>query len=288
MAQARAAILSIQSQVAYGHVGNSAAVLPLQRLGFDVFPLNTVQLAHHPGYGAWCGHKLLPEQLDEILGGLEQRGALARCVAVLSGYLGDPGMAGVVARAVEAVRGARLEAPYLCDPVIGDDGPGVFVGAGVPEAIQGRLVPLADIVVPNRFELAHLTGLRIASLQDALAAAAELRTRGPRLVVATGLDLPERPGELAVLADATDRSYLVSTPQLPLAIGGGAGDAFSALFLGHYLIAADLCASLERAVAAMFALIERTVAAGAEELELVAAQDEFVASSTPFCAERLR
>jgi pyridoxine kinase len=288
MAKARAAVLSIQSQVAYGHVGNSAAVLPLQRLGFDVFPLNTTQLAHHPGYGAWRGHKLEPEQLGEILGGLEQRGVLGRCAAVLSGYLGDPRMADVVARAVEAVRGARPEAPYLCDPVIGDDDPGVFVSAGVPEALRERLVPLADIVVPNRFELAHLTGRPVQSLEDALSATDELRARGPRLVVATGLTLPDRPGELAVLADMAHEAWLVSTPQLPLAIGGGTGDAFSALFLGHYLTTAELRAGLERAVAAMFALVERTCAAGAEELELVAAQDELIAPGSRFPAVRLR
>lgn len=288
MAQARGAILSIQSQVAYGHVGNSAAVLPLQRLGFDVFPLNTVQLAHHPGYGAWRGHKLRPEQLDEILGGLVERGVLARCAAVLSGYLGDPGVAAVVARAVEAVRGARPQAPYLCDPVIGDDAPGVFVSAGVPEAIRERLVPLADMVVPNRFELAHLTGRRVETLEDALVAAAELRARGPRLVVVTGLSLPDRPGELAVLAETSGEAWLASTPELPLAIGGGTGDAFSALFLGHYLTTADLCAGLERAVAAMFALVERTSAARAEELELVAAQDELINPRRRFAAVRLR
>jgi pyridoxine kinase len=288
MAEARGAVLSIQSQVAYGHVGNCAAVLPLQRLGFDVFPLNTVQLAHHPGYGAWRGHKLRPEQLDEILGGLEERGVLNRCAAVLSGYLGDPDMAEVVARAVGAVRAARPDAPYLCDPVIGDDDPGVFVSAGVPEAIRERLVPLADMVVPNRFELAHLTGRRIKSLKDALAAAAELRARGPRLVVVTGLSLPDRPGELAVLADMADEAWLVSTPQLPLAIGGGTGDAFSALFLGHYLTTAELRAGLERAVAAMFALVERTSAAGAEELELVAAQNELIDPARRFPAARLR
>ena len=288
MAPTRGAILSIQSQVAYGHVGNSAAVLPLQRLGFDVFPLNTVQLAHHPGYGAWRGHKLRPEQLHEILGGLEERGVLDRCAAVLSGYLGDPGMADVVARAIQAVRGVRPDAPYLCDPVIGDDEPGVFVSAGVPEAIGRHLVPLADIVVPNRFELAHLTGCSVRSLQHALAAAAELRTRGPRLVVVTGLSLPERPGELAVLADGVDQSWLVATPQLPLAIGGGTGDAFSALFLGHYLRAAELRTGLERAVAAMFALVERTAAAGAEELELVAAQEDYAVPRDLFPAERVR
>jgi pyridoxine kinase len=288
MVQPRAAILSIQSQVAYGHVGNSAAVLPLQRLGYDVFALNTVQLAHHPGHGAWRGHKLHPDQLIEILSGLEARGVLGRCAAVLSGYLGDPAMADVVARAVDAVRSARPDAAYICDPVIGDDEPGVFVSAGVPEAIGNRLIPLADIVLPNRFELAHLTGHSIGALGDALAAAAELRARGPRLVIVTGLWLPERPDELAVLADSADETWLVATPRLPLATSAGAGDAFSALFLGHHLVAGELRAGLERAVAAMFALVERTCAVGAEELELVAAQDELVDPERRFAAVRLR
>jgi pyridoxine kinase len=288
MSEPRDAILSIQSQVAYGHVGNSAAALPLQRLGFDVFPLNTVQLAHHPGYGAWRGHRLRPEQLGEILRGLEERGVLGRCAAALSGYLGDPGMAEVVARAVAAVRRARADALYLCDPVIGDDAPGVFVSAGVPEAIRERLVPLADIVLPNRFELAQLVGRSIEALDEVRAAAAELRARGPRLVVVTGLNLRERPDEVAVFADTAAESWLIATPQLPLSIGGGTGDAFSALFLGHYLRAGELRAGLERAVAAMFALVERTSAAGAEELELVAAQDDLVAPPPRFPAVRLR
>ena len=288
MARARGAILSIQSQVAYGHVGNSAAVLPLQRLGFDVFPLNTVQLAHHPGYGAWRGHKLAPEQLGEILGGLDERGVLRRCAAVLSGYLGDAAVVDVVRRAVAAVRAARSDAVYLCDPVIGDDGPGVFVSEGVPEAIGGRLVPLADIAVPNRFELAHLTGRSIRSLEDTLAAAAALRAQGPRLVVATGLVLSDRPDELAVLAATAEEAWLVATPHLPLAIGGGTGDAFAALFLGHYLGAPDLGAALEDAVAAMFALVARTSAEAAEELCLVGAQDEMIAPARRFAALRLR
>lgn len=286
MAGPRDAILSIQSQVAYGHVGNSAAVLPLQRLGFDVIPVNTVQLAHHPGYGTWRGHKVRPEQIEEILNGLQERGVLARCVAVLSGYLGDPAVAAVVGRAVAAVRAACPGALYLCDPVIGDDGPGVFVGDGVPEAIRDLLVPLADLVVPNRFELGHLTGRRIETLDDAREAAAAIRARGPRLVVVTGLDLPDRQGELAVLAATADEAWLVTTPRLPLALGGGTGDAFAAIFLGHCLAAGDLRTGLERAVAATFALLERT--GNGEELALVAAQDELVAPTRIFAAERLR
>jgi pyridoxine kinase len=283
----RGAILSIQSQVAYGHVGNSAAMLPLQRLGFDVYPLNTVQLAHHPGYGAWRGHKVQPEQLEEILAGLEERGVLARCVAVQNGYLGDPGIAAVVGRAVAAVRRAHPGAVYLCDPVIGDHGPGVFVGAGVPEALAEHLIPLADIATPNAFELVHLTGRPVDSIAAALAAAAALRGRGPRLVVVTGLRLADRPDELGVVATTAEEAWLVTTPELPLPVGGGTGDAFSALFLGHYLRVEDLRRSLEDAVAAMFALVDRTFREKAEELCLVAAQDAMVAPARRFPAVRI-
>jgi pyridoxine kinase len=288
MTRPQDAVLSIQSAVAYGHVGNSAAVLPLQRLGFDVFPVNTVLLAHHPGHGrGWRGHKVTPAQIDEILTGLEERGALPRCAAVLSGYLGEAAVAECVLRAVARTRVARPDALYLCDPVIGDDHSGVFVAAGIPEAIRNRLLPVADIVTPNRFELAHLSGRAVESLDNMLAAAADLRARGPRLVVATGLTLPDQPERLAVLADKASETWLVTTPRHPVNLGG-TGDAFSALFLGHHLSTGDLRLALERAVAAIYALVERTHASGADELRLVAAQDELLAPEHLFPAMRLR
>ena len=280
------AVLSIQSQVAYGHVGNSAATLPLQRLSFDVMPVNTVQLAHHPGHGSWCGHKLEPAQIARILDGVIRRGALGHCVAALSGYLGDAGVGAVVLDAVVALRAARPDAIYLCDPVIGDDGPGVFVSEGIPELMRDRLVPAADIVTPNRFELAFLAERTVATLADARQAAATLRARGPRLVVATSLALPDDPDRLAVLADDRDGSWLIATPRLPVSIGG-TGDAFSALFLGHYLRTGDPRQALERAVSAMFALVEHTLARGADELRLVAAQDDFDPATPRFRAQRL-
>jgi pyridoxine kinase len=282
------AVLSIQSAVASGHVGNSAAVLPLQRLGFDVFPVYTVLLAHHPGQGrGWRGHKLAPAQIAEILNGLEDHGALARCTAVLSGYFGAPEVADLILRAVEAVRAARPDALYLCDPVIGDDHTGVFVAPGVAEAIQGRLLPAADIVTPNRFELAHLSGRPVDSLDDAQAAAAAVRATGPRLVVATGLELAEAPGAIGLLADSADASWLVTTPRLP-GLVHGTGDLFSALFLGHYLRTRDAKAALELATTAILAVVERTHAAGADELQLVLAQNELVTPTTRFPARRLR
>jgi pyridoxine kinase len=279
------AVLSIQSEVAYGHVGNSAATLPLQRLGFEVIPINTVQLAHHPGHGSWCGHKVEPERIAAIVEGVVQRGALRQCRAMISGYLGDAAVGRVVLDALAALRAARPDALYLCDPVIGDDGAGVFVSAGIPDVMRDRLLPAADIVTPNRFELAWLTSQPVASLADARRAAASLRALGPRLVVVTGLGLPDDPG-LTVLADSAEAAWRITTPRLPIA-PGGAGDAFSALFLGHYLRAADLRLALERATSAMFDLVERTQASGADELRLVAAQDAFDPASPRFRAQRL-
>ena len=279
------AVLSIQSQVAYGHVGNSAATLPLQRLGFEVIAINTVQLAHHPGHGSWHGYKVEPERIAQIVEGVARRGALGRCSAVLSGYLGDAAVADIVLDAVAALRAARPDALYLCDPVIGDDGPGVFVSAGIPELMRDALVPAADIVTPNRFELAFLASQPVTTLAEARQAAARLRARGPRLVVATGLSLEGDPG-LTVLADGADGAWLITTPRLPIA-PGGTGDAFSALFLGHYLRTGAARQALEHAISAMFDLVERTRASGADELCLVAAQDGFDPATPRFRAQRL-
>jgi pyridoxine kinase len=279
------AVLSIQSQVAWGHVGNSAATLPLQRLGFEVVAINTVQLAHHPGHGSWRGHKVEPERIAQILEGVVERGALARCRALISGYLGDAAVGAIVLDGVAALRAARPDALYLCDPVIGDDGPGVFVSAGIPELIRDVLVPAADIVTPNRFELAFLASQPVTTLAQARDATAQLRVRGPRLVVATGLSLADDPG-LMVLADQAEGAWLITTPRLAIA-PGGTGDAFSALFLGHYLRTGDTGLALERAVSAMFELVERTQASGADELRLVAAQDAFDPPTPRFRAQRL-
>jgi pyridoxine kinase len=215
------------------------------------------------------------------------RGGLERCVALLSGYLGDAAVGPIVLDALAALRATRPDALYLCDPVIGDDGPGVFVDAGIPELIRDRLVPVADVVTPNRFELAFLSGRPVASLDDARHAARALLVQGPALVVVTGLALDDG---LCVLAEGREGAWQVTTPNLASRAGGhlgGTGDAFCALFLGHFLRAGVAGTALERAVSAMFALVERTLAGGADELCLVAAQDGFDPASPRFRAQRL-
>jgi pyridoxine kinase len=282
----RDGILSLQSAVAYGHVGNSAAVFPLQRLGFEVWPVNTVLFSNHTGYGAWRGRLVDLAWVEEIVEGIADRGAIPRTRAVLSGYLGDPSLGEAVLRTVARVRAERPDMLYTCDPVMGDEGRGFFVRPGIPEFFRERAVPAADIVTPNQFELAWLAATAIASLDDALAAAAKVRATGPKIVVGTSLLLGGE-DELGILADSEAASRIIWTPRLPVTLNG-TGDAFTALFLGNWLKTGDLALTLENAVAAMYALVEATHEAGSRELELIAAQDQLVAPQRRFTAQRVR
>jgi len=284
-------ILSIQSWVAYGHVGNASAMFPLQRLGAEVWAVNTVQFSNHTGYGAWTGQVFEGAAVRDLVDGIAARGVLPSCGAVLSGYMGDPGIGGAILDAVARVRAANPDALYCCDPVIGDHGRGVYVRPGIPELMRDRAVPAADILTPNQFELEHLTGQRIATLAGARQAVAQLRSMmapgGPRIVLATSLRTDDTPPDAVdMLAAEADGAHLLRTPLLPLDVNG-AGDAAAALFLFHYLRTRQAQAALEAAGSAVHGLLRRTADAGSREILIVAAQDEFVSPSVWFRAQRL-
>lgn len=280
-------VLSIQSWVAFGHVGNAAAVFPMQRLGVEVWALNTVQFSNHTGYGKWRGQVFSGEHVRELVGGIEERGVLATCSGVLSGYMGDAGIGEAILDAVGRVRRANPQALYCCDPVIGDVGRGVFVRPGIPELLRERALPAADIITPNAFELAWLTGAPVETLADAAAACDALHARGPKVILVTSLEPKGAdPGSIALLASDRGRRFLLTTPRLPLSMNG-AGDAIAALFLVHYARSADARLALENATASIFGLLRRTQEAGSRELLVVAAQDEFVAPTTRFVAQAI-
>src|SRR3954451_7571416 len=180
-------IMSIQSSVAFGHVGNSAAVFPLQRLGHEVWPVLTVHFSNHTGYGEWRGPLLDPADVREVIAGIEDRGVLGQCDAVLSGYQGDPAVGAVILEAVEKVKAANPAALYCCDPVMGDVGRGMFVRPGIPEYLRDTVVPRADIVPPTQFELESLAGRGTDTLDDLLAAVDVVRATGPRHVLVTSV-----------------------------------------------------------------------------------------------------
>src|SRR6185312_1829478 len=281
-------ILSIQSWVSYGHVGNASAVFPLQRLGAEVWSINTVQFSNHTGYGAWTGQVYTGEQVRALVDGIAARDVLSHCDAVLSGYMGDASIGEAILHAAARVRAENPAAVYCCDPVIGDTDEGVYVREGIEAFLRDHALPQADIATPNRFELERLTGLRCDTLSDAKAAvtrlAATLRPDGLRCVLLTSLDTEETPGDhLDLLVGEGGQFHLLRTPRLPVSVNG-AGDAIAALFLFHRLRTGSAVAALEAAGSSVHGLLKRTAEAGSREILTVAAQDEFVAPTTRFVA----
>jgi pyridoxine kinase len=280
-------VLSIQSWVAYGHVGNAAALFPLQRLGIEVWAVNTVQFSNHTGYGAWRGRVYDAAHIAELIDGIAERGVLGACDAVLSGYMGDAALGAAILDAVARVKAANKRALYCCDPVIGDVGRGVFVRPGIAEFMRDRALPEADLATPNHFELEQLTGRTIASLDEALDAVAVLRARGPKTVLVTSLRRREAAAsEIEMLAVGDAGAWLVATPLLPISPDGG-GDTVAALFLAHTLRGLPSDAALGETASSIFGLLEATHRAGTPELQLVAAQDEFVRPSRRFAARKV-
>jgi len=280
-------ILSIQSHVAYGHVGNSAAVFALQRLGCEVWPVHTVQFSNHTGYGGWKGEVFPAGMIDDVVAGIADRGVLGSCDGVLSGYVGSLETGAAILNAVGKVRAANPDAAYCCDPVIGNRARGVFVRPGISEFFRDRAVPAAQIVTPNHFELDRLAGRDTADMTQVLAAIDSLHAGGPRAILVTSVQVSETPdGYIDVVASDGAAQYLVRTPRLATA-GNGAGDVIAALFLYHYLRSGSAAEALALATSSVFGLLRRTAAAGASELALIAAQDELVAPSELFVPQRI-
>jgi len=291
------AILSIQSHVVYGYAGNTAAVFPMQRLGREVWAINTVEFSNHTGYGAWKGKVLGGELAEELVIGLEDRGVLSRCEAVLSGYLGDAAVARAISGAVRKVRAAAPQALYCCDPVMGDVGRGFYVKPDIPDMFKNELVPLADIITPNQFELEALTGLRTDTIDNARRAVDMIHAKGPRIVLVTSFrGGASAGGQIEMLASDKNGMYVISTPELPIATGmAGSGDITASVFLSRYLETGDIKKTLELCTASIFGIIEASwqthsggeAKPGPMELRIIQAQKELDSPSRFFEARKL-
>ncbi len=281
-------ILSVQSSVAYGHVGNSAAVFPLQRLGHEVWPVLTVHFSNHTGYGEWRGPLLAADDVADVISGIQDRGVLGQADAVLSGYQGDPAVGAVILDAVARVKELNPDAVYCCDPVMGDVGRGMFVRPGIPEFMRDSVVPKADILTPNHFELDFLAGRETRSLPDLLEAVDVVRDRGPRDVLVTSVlhgDLA--PDSLDVVAVSDAGAWAVTTPLLPIS-PNGCGDVTAALYLAHLRTSGSPATALAATTSSVFAVLEATIAAGTREIQLVAAQDAIAEPPMNFEVRQLR
>lgn len=279
--------LSIQSHVAYGHVGNSAAVFPLQRIGVEVWPVNTVQFSNHAGYDGWKGEVFDAAHICDVVTGIDERGVMSNCDGVISGFLGSAAIGEAVLDAVAVVKRANPSAKYCCDPVIGDAESGIYVREDIPDFIRTRALAAADVACPNQFELGVLTALDSGTMDGMLASIDWLHAQGIGTLLVTSVLTDETPDDaIDMIVSGPDGRCRLRTPRLP-ATFSGAGDAIAALFFAHLLRSGSSGEALARAGSALFGVLKLTAERGSREILLVEGQEELVAPSQVFEAERL-
>lgn len=281
-------ILSIQSSVAYGHVGNSAATFPLMRLGCEVWPVLTVHFSNNTSYPGWKGPLLRPEDVHDVVEGIEALGVLPKVDAVLTGYQGAPAMGAEILRVVDKVKAANPGAVWCCDPVMGDVGRGMYVLPGIPEFIRDHVVQAADVLTPNHYELDFLTGRQATSLEQVIESADLLRGKGPDVVLVTSVVVEESaPDTVTMVAVSDDGAWSVTTPLLGRTFTGS-GDLTSSMFLAALLETGDVAVAVGRTADIVYSVLERTTALDQRELALVAAQDDLVAPRFHFEVDQVR
>lgn len=282
-------ILTIQSHVAYGYVGNRAAVFTLQRLGFDPWVINTVQFSNHTGYGDWHGEVLPPEHIYDVFSGIKKRGVLNNCRALLTGYLGHPDTARTITQIHQELY-SETDALWCCDPVMGDYGRGVFVHKGIPDYMCTEVIPKVDFLTPNQFELELITGVKIIDQETACLALNKVHEMGPRYVLLTSFvgSNYESPDSMRMMLSSEGQVWLTTTPFLNMQpMPNGAGDTVAALFLANMLQYQDAKIAIENTTAAIYAVLNNTMQAGTRELQLIQSQKELISPKKLFMASEL-
>ena len=286
-------VLTIQSSVALGYVGNSAAVPALQALGHEAWAIPTVLFSNHPAHGGFRGRVTPSMEIVELLEGLRERGAFAACHAVLTGYLGGAAQGSTILDAVAMVRAANPDALYVLDPVIGEGGR-IYVKPGIAEYLRDEMVGMADVMTPNAFELEFLTGMAVRDTATAIEAIRALRQRlrgrarrdGP-LVIATGLSLADQPADtLAVIGADQSGAWRIGHPRVDHP-AHGAGDLFAALLLGRLLNGVAVAEATALATASVHALVERAAATAAKDLPIIAGRDDLLNPARRLLTARL-
>lgn len=282
-------ILSIQSHVAYGYVGNKAAAFPLQRLGYDVMPVNTVQFSNHTGYGHWTGDIFSAAHVQSVIDGITARGIISETSAILSGYMGSAELGAVIVKTVREWREQNKKLIFCCDPVLPGADSGCFVRPEIAQFIKTEAINVVDILTPNQFELSFLSDTPIHHFSDVLHACQKLHVRGPKIILVTGLSYEGMPsGQLQMLVSSPAGQWTINTPYLPMkTVPNGTGDLTAAIFLAKYLEAHDVVKALEHVAASVYEICKKTMDLGQRELAVIAGQESIVHPALVFRADKV-
>ncbi len=278
-------VISVQSHVVYGHAGNSSAVFPLQRMGLEVWPIHTVQFSNHTQYSeGWRGKAFPAPDIEELITGLSNIKALEQCSAVITGYQGNVEQCEVIVRLVEQVRQHNPEALYVCDPVMGSPTKGCIVSEGIQECLINQLMPMADIIVPNQYELSQFVNIEINDLKDAVNACQAALKKGPKIVLVKHLhSLVESKDKFTMMLAFDDQCYLVHRPNLDFDKAlVGVGDLISAIFTGGLLKGWSAVKAFKHCNEATYAVVKQTKQSEEWELQTIQAQDELVTPKETF------
>ena len=266
-----AKVLSISSQVVYGHIGNSAAAFVLQRMGNDVLAVPTIILSNRPGYEAIAGERTDPQKLDAMLEAVLENGWLADVDAVLTGYVPTAGHAEFCRSWIARIKTLNPNTIYLCDPIIGDEPGGIYIDEAAANAVRDQLLPLTDIVTPNAFELGWLSGRAISDAASAVAAAHALAR--PAVVVTSA---PGGSGMIANILVEGRKTAATASPRRTVK-AHGTGDFFASIFLAHKLKGYTAATALRASVAAIDGVLDRSD--GRSELALIETQQQWATAN---------
>lgn len=275
-------VISVQSQLVYGHAGNSAAVPPLRALGVRVAEIPTTLLSNAPFYPTLRGRILPADWFADLLLGASERGLPQRARLLVSGYLGSLANGEAFADWLDGLQAPQLR--YCLDPVIGDTHTGPYVEPALERVFVERLLPKAWLVTPNAYELGRLSGRDSLAQADAITAARELLARGPEWVLAHSVAGAE--GELVTLAVGREAVWRWATPYLPVDVAG-TGDVLMALLIGFLLQGDAFEVAVGRALSGVHAALEATLADGYEEFDVLAAAPAALSTPGRFALERL-
>lgn len=275
-------VISVQSQLVYGHAGNSAAVPPLRALGVRVAEIPTTLLSNAPFYSTLRGRILPVDWFAELLLGASERGLPQRAKLLVSGYLGSLANGEAFADWLDGLQAPQLR--YCLDPVIGDTHTGPYVEPALERVFVERLLPQAWLVTPNAYELGRLSGRESLAQDDAIVAARELLERGPQWVLAHSVAGGD--GELVTLAVGRDAVWRWATPYLPVDVAG-TGDVLMSLLIGFLLQGEPFETAVGRALSGVHAALEATLADGYEEFDVLVAAPAALSTPGRFAVERL-